>query len=1309
MNTRSFAKTKYNKGFACGVAMAAMAALFTASTAQAASYTNIATGNWTDGTKWSTSGAGVSASDTIIVFNPTTIDNSTNNNAGAFSLNQLRVVPNFAVNLYSSGDSYLSFANAGAMITNAGTSALTINSPITLTTDLKIGSSASGTITISSNITGTANLLLCVPSAITCASVNNSGSIIHGSGGSAVALTLTTVGANVTNVTLNARSLVNIGTLNVNSSGTSLINNDGIGGIITLTSSTGTGSLSLMQNGNYNAAGNKIQLLGSVNHTGAITNLGTGTAVVQIDGIIGPNVTAVVQNSDNSQLVLNGVNTFSCGVTIKAGSVWLKNGTTPGGSGNIFLGVTGDSSSAMVQLFNAAGTLANPIVLGATSGSLTIQSGFGSTISGGVTGANNLTVKQGGANTLTFSTASLNFSGALTNAGTAGSVTISSVIGPLVTAVVQNSAASPMTLSGANTYTGPTAILAGTLNITGAGKLNNGDYSGDIVNNGTLVYNSTAPQALSGAISGSGTLTQQAGVLLINGVSIDPNPRILVSAGTLGGTGTISGLVTVPVGGGVLAPSLGLGGSTTLTLSSVAANALTLNSGLNLKFALTSAGTNDQINMTGGLTLNGANFITLTCPGGGTIPEGTYTLMTYASTNGPGTLALNGSIPNATLNVGDTSVTLTVGVGGISGTSIGGLTWKGNLSGNWDTSTANWTNGSAAVTYTDGTAVTFDQNASKFSVTGTVAVVSPGSVTFNNTTAYTNTANIGGSGYLSKSGSGTATLTGTNTFTGPIAISAGTLTVGGAGQLGGGNYAGAIVQNGALLSFASSAPNTLSGGITGTGTVTKAGTGDLTISGVNSTGTLNLNAGLTTLTGTNNAGILNISSGATGLIVNAVTTMSGTVGASGAMIISNATVAASGIISPSGQFMRIDNATLSSRAGNSGIKMTGANYTLSITNGGRLFVFQANGLSIADQGAALNCGQVVNIGGLSTLGVPSTYDGNNQGGMAVNGSLASSKVNTLNVFSGGMITNTLKLMIGYTANASNAVASIRDGGLVELNQNGAGTPGISVGPGPNNSLTNSGGILQFTTANTPTITVSPNNSFVMTNCTLGYRAVVNVNMTNNWGNSGMGTNTVTWQGDNTLRLTSSSATNSLGRPYLFDTNLGSTNFVNLELLGTCAIRGGGVNIGANGMMVLSDAIATASGGVTNFGSIVGSGTITGLVTMASGSSLSPAGYGKLAFSTNMAFAGTGPYTHNWNYNASTCSVVTVGGTLALPATMNVTVNGTGELPANTVFLSWGVGGAPTTTWNVSPAKYVVKATANSFYVTKLSGTVIRLY
>jgi fibronectin-binding autotransporter adhesin len=1026
-----------------------------------------------------------------------------------------------------------------------------------------------------------------------------------------------------------------------------------------------------------------------------------------------------------------------------------------------FDGGSGVNATLIERTTSRADLISLPILLN-TSLNITNASAYTLTLSGGIS-ANSADVKT------------------ISNLGTgSGDVIMSGSIsdGAGSVELIQNSASSGLTLSGANAFTGPITISAGTLSIGSAGNLGNGTFAGDITNNGALVYGGTATQTFSGVISGSGTLTQEAGVLLISNVNTCSG-MVTVNGGTLGGTGTIAGPVTVgPAGfnGAVLAPSLGAGGSDTLTLSSAAANALTLNSGLNLKFALSSAGTSDQINITGGLVLNGGNYITLTCPGGGTIPPGTYTLMTYTSKSGSGTLALNGSIPNATLNVNSTSVTLVVGAGGIPSTSLAGsaLTWKGNVSGNWDIGgTANWTNmAGSALAYTDGNAVRFDQNAiaGRFSVTSTVAVVSPGSVTISNTTAYTIGANIGGDGYLLKQLAGTATLTGTNTYTGPTMITGGTLTIGGAGQLGGGNYAGVITHNGTLLKFDSSAPNTLSGGITGIGTVSKSGSGDLTISGVNSIGALRSSGGGIILT---NASLVTTTVTAGGNVIGSGGTeveyllIAGTNGpnnhttwnASGSEIyLSGSDAANKYIMVSAGGVLTNFSLTMD------GNETCGPNNGLIITNGGQVFVGVGtwlimgkssnsksnyvyvggtddsgnNALLQSPSGMSLGCitgtsgndghwmkvdrggvvtispGQVISIGSSS-----GACQGNNlvvanggkvySGGNVASGASASGKTNNWAQITGSgslwILGGDLKVGTGTTS-SSNYV-SVTDGGLLE------GT-GFTVGNASSigNTVTVNGGILQFTTK-TPAITIgnSAQNGIVITDATISYKGldVANrVNLTNNWGNSGIGTNGVVWNGTNTLRLDSSAATNSLGGPYVFDTNLGSTNYVNLELLGNSTIYGKGITIGTNGSMRLSDAVATISGGVTNFGSIAGSGMVSGLVTMASGSFLSPAGTGTMAFSTNLTFTGTG--TLKYNYNASAGSLVTVGGTLTLPATMNLTVIGSGELPANTAFFTWPTGTtAPSTTWNVSPAKYAVKATSTGYVLTKRAGTLIKFY
>ena len=91
---------------------------------------------------------------------------------------------------------------------------------------------------------------------------------------------------------------------------------------------------------------------------------------------------------------------------------------------------------------------------------------------------------------------------------------------------------------------------------------------------------------------------------------------------------------------------------------------------------------------------------------------------------------------------------------------------------------------------------------------------------------------VAGTSGLNKSGTGALTLTNVNTYTGNTTISAGTLTIGGGGQLNSGNYAGNLTNSGALV-LASSASQTLSGIISGGGSVTNSGTSTNTLSGAN--------------------------------------------------------------------------------------------------------------------------------------------------------------------------------------------------------------------------------------------------------------------------------------------------------------------------------------------------------------------------------------------------------------------------------------------------------------------------------------------
>ena len=132
-------------------------------------------------------------------------------------------------------------------------------------------------------------------------------------------------------------------------------------------------------------------------------------------------------------------------------------------------------------------------------------------------------------------------------------------------------------------------------------------------------------------------------------------------------------------------------------------------------------------------------------------------------------------------------------------------------------------------------------------------------------------------GTFIKDGAGTLSLTHANnntTFPGALTVNNGVLELGGAGRFNAGSYNGAISLSSAssVLQIATSANQTLSGAISGSGSLIKSGAGTLTVSGSNSysgettvnAGKLNVNANMT-LTGTVtvNGGELGTSNGST--------------------------------------------------------------------------------------------------------------------------------------------------------------------------------------------------------------------------------------------------------------------------------------------------------------------------------------------------------------------------------------------------------------------------------------------------------------
>ena len=387
---------------------------------------------------------------------------------------------------------------------------------------------------------------------------------------------------------LNGKTMTNTNALTLNGtgagSGGALTNSSASGGtyagLMTLGSNNvsigGTGTITLSNTGTVHgtSTGYNLNLQGAGGTINSIINGGTS-------GVAGAG--AVIVNTTGTW-TLNGSNTFTGGLTIKAGTAKLGN-TTGAGTGTITIGDSGGGANATLQVGGGANaTYTNPISVASgnngvatininpggngnsVSGPITLNNhdlfvnanvGYGShTMTGGFSGTGNLTF--GGIAPLTIGAVAIN--GSITN-NMSNVLTIGGNIGPNVTSVTQNSS-SALILSGANSYTVPTVVNSGTLQVngnnalgtgvvnfpTGAGTLKAG-IAGLVVANNMSITGASATMdtganyiALSGAIGGPGSLTKTGtGTMILSGLS-SYGGATTISQGTLRLAGTGSAL-----------------------------------------------------------------------------------------------------------------------------------------------------------------------------------------------------------------------------------------------------------------------------------------------------------------------------------------------------------------------------------------------------------------------------------------------------------------------------------------------------------------------------------------------------------------------------------------------------------------------------------------------------------------------------------------------------------------------------------------------------------------------------------------------
>ena len=772
---------------------------------------------WLTGANWNPDGAPASDGSASLTFSGNTRTATTND----FTANTGFAAISFT-NDYSTGKTS-AFSVSGNRITLGGNVANTLPTVAgTITDTIAFDMILSGTRTFTANLNSTFihNLIV---SGVISETGGAQGLTKAGNG------TVTLSGAN----TYSGKTTISAGILSVNT-----IGNVGAGG-----SALGAPT---------NAANGTIDLVTTLLYTGVTASSD------RIINLMGNN--AQVNNGGAGLLTLSG------GITSSVSQTILFRGTgnvTETGLIATSGGALSRTDSSILILSNAGNSFSG--VVNVLAGTISIDSISNSGSPSALGKGNSITFGQNGSATLGI----LQFTGA--SGGMCDrAITISSPSGSTTSGgCIENTVAGQtLTFSGAVNIGGPG--LTPQLQLIGAG---NGVMSGNISNisNSLVVTKSgTGTWTLSGANTYTGTTTVSAGTLLVNGSSATGSAFTVAAGAILGGTGTISGTVSAAAGAKLMPGNNGIG---TLTLANNSATSLTLNGNL-LNFELsTVAAKSDLIAVSGAsgtLVLNGANTITLSTPLG-TAPAGTYTLMTYSAKTGSGTLALDHLYPYATLNVGATSVTLTVtGTG-----TAGALIWQGGLAANaWDTTTANW----VPSTYADNEAVLFDDTGSDSpAVNITPGAVAPASVTVNaSTKAYTiGGAAIGGTGGLTKSGAATLTLSGTNTYTGITLVTAGTLKLGGTS----GNVladASTLSLAGGTFDLADRTETVTNFTVTGNAVLTSTGTGSGVLSSTNNAGTASSVAagGTLTITGGTlsetayfvNSGTVNISGGTLSIV-----------------------------------------------------------------------------------------------------------------------------------------------------------------------------------------------------------------------------------------------------------------------------------------------------------------------------------------------------------------------------------------------------------------------------------------------------------
>ncbi|MEG3154478.1 autotransporter domain-containing protein [Sphingomonas sp. RB1R13] len=1006
------------------------------------------------------------------------------------------------------------------------------------------------------------------------------------------------------------------------------------------------------------------------------------------DGYNGSAINGLTINVFNSATVSGGA------LSTGTGSVVNNTGDINVGAGNTAISVGGGST--VVNATAATGAITGNILFGATTGTQVntlnnlLNPTLGSGVYGNVVSAGALAVNNDG--TLTGNISSTGDT-TITNTGTiTGDTTL---------------AAGNDTITNTGTITGNIDMGAGTnvFNLN-AGSLPSGTLTAAVAGNNTFNVNTGGYSTLGATvtnfdtlnINNQSTLQVTAPISFSTGINNNASYLVTTNASFLGAntivnntdpsfngyvwfqnnaTGTYSGNMS---GDGIV--YVGYNGGTAVT---------------------TFSGTNTY---TGGTYLNGVGT-TLSLTGGAALADtGLVDVSNGATLDVAGAETIGALDGNGTVTLSGGNLTINTATASTSGTFSGVISGTNGLAkigvGTQTLSGANTFTGGTTVT--DGTliisggAALADTGAVTVNSTGTTSGTlqvdtsetigslagNGGSVVLNGagvaltTGDATNTAYAGvisGAGSLVKQGAGIFTVTGANSYSGGTTINAGTLE-GNSTSIQG----GVLINAAGTLLFTQPTAGTYAGALTGTGVMTKAGAGTLTLSGTNSgfSGTTNLNGGTLAIGAAGNIGTGTLAFDGGTLQTTGALTLANlvTLGAGGGTVNTGADTTLSGTISGAGAL---------TKTGAARLILGGIN---SYTGGTTV----SAGVLQGDAGLGLQ-GDIVNNAEVDFTGLYDTYidDMSGTGSVKVinNSIIGFSGTNT---YSGSTTIDAGSELYSFSDTALSANSAFIVNGILGMNGVVSNTIGSLAGSG---LVVTGGGLLNIGADNTPTTfsgVIGSGGFFAETSADVNKigTGTLTLSGTGNTltGNLGVNGGTLALTGD----LTSATTT------------VASAATLNVATTGALTSA---VTAAAGSMTKVNGSI---TGNVANAGALSGTGTVNG--TLTNSGTVSPGNAGIGILNVNGAFVQTG--TGTLAVDLTTSGVAGTGydqvlvtgtpGTAMLAGTLAIT-KPTGLYVAGTTYdvvkASGGISGGFTTVTGNTISPFINLATTG---IVSLTGT-----